>query len=450
MPSAEDSDVAISADGRFVVYVASGQVWRHDLADESVEIVSRAYGCAADPCPGGNGASWDPAVSADGRFVAFATAASDLLAPGVDSNGAYDVYRTDMATGVVEAVSVGAGHNLDPVISDDGNIVAFVAGQSVLGGGPDTNGERDVYRRQMSPYAVTRVGLNADGSESSTGSVDPLMSADGHAVISRIPGPAGPDDTFVEWDQGLLAEIELPSPSPFCGFWAGGPVFRLTDGDHGLDRLAFETECAGRGLSLFVHQVLDRTSASVVYEPPDCGDGVSSLGLLLDDAGSGGVHASTCGDGPLRLEGFDVVGSVETPIEGFGGVGVELHRYPTPLALSDDGRTVAWVEEDDRLRVGAARDAVVASIVPDAPLVPGATVSVTVVGSAFGGDMQLSTTDGITIAVDSVVDDGELLATVAVPAAATPGTYDVVVDRTYPDLGDLRTLTACEGCLVVG
>src|SRR5216117_400389 len=91
----------------------------------------------------GDDASLGSALSADGRFVAFDSAANDLVAG--DTNGASDVFVHDRQTGTTERVSVasgrsqGNGSNAGPVLSADGRFVAFHGTASNLVGG-DTIG----------------------------------------------------------------------------------------------------------------------------------------------------------------------------------------------------------------------------------------------------------------------------------------------------------------------
>src|SRR5947209_5741595 len=98
----------------------------------------------------GNGGSNDPAISADGRFVAFGSVASNLVAG--DTNAVSDVFVRDRKTGKTRRVSVdshgaqGNGATFLPAISADGRFVAFDSSASNLVAG-DTNAASDLFVR---------------------------------------------------------------------------------------------------------------------------------------------------------------------------------------------------------------------------------------------------------------------------------------------------------------
>lgn len=100
------------------------------------------------PGSGANGGSQEPSVSADGRVVAFSSVASNLV-PG-DTNGAGDVFVKNLQTGAITRVSAAAdgtqgdSESLYPSVSADGRYVAFVSDATnlVLG---DTNGIPDIF-----------------------------------------------------------------------------------------------------------------------------------------------------------------------------------------------------------------------------------------------------------------------------------------------------------------
>src|SRR5439155_1725953 len=146
---------ALSADGRFIAFVsfatnlvagdtnAATDVFVHDRQTET----SRAS-CVASGGTEGNAASLGFALSADGRFVAFRSDATNLVAG--DTNGTTDVFVHDRQTGATERMSVGSGgvqgngFSAGPALSADGRFVAFRSvGTNLVAG--DTNGATDVF-----------------------------------------------------------------------------------------------------------------------------------------------------------------------------------------------------------------------------------------------------------------------------------------------------------------
>lgn len=127
---------SISANGRLIAYASDGgdvithtntgsgmQVYVRDVEAARPEQISVVRGDAP------NGASGAPAISANGKVVAFESAASNLVAD--DGNSAPDVFRRDRDAGKTTLVSVtpdghaGAGQSRLPAISADGRMVAF-------------------------------------------------------------------------------------------------------------------------------------------------------------------------------------------------------------------------------------------------------------------------------------------------------------------------------------
>jgi Tol biopolymer transport system component len=131
----------------------------------------------------GNDESFSPSISADGRFVAFHSDASNLVPE--DTNGSPDVFLHDRLTGVTEIVSVasdgthGDSTSKDPSISADGRLVAFwsYAGNLVAG---DTNMLVDIFVHDRQTGETTRVSVTNIGGQSCGD--HPSISADGRFV----------------------------------------------------------------------------------------------------------------------------------------------------------------------------------------------------------------------------------------------------------------------------
>jgi hypothetical protein len=127
----------------------------------------------------------DAAISADGRFVAFASFASNLV-PG-DTNKTEDVFVHDRVTGLTERVSVDSaglesnGDSMQVAISADGGVVAFVSGATNLVSG-DTNAAWDIFVHDRTTGVTERVSVDSNGAESNDYSNVPSLSADGRVV----------------------------------------------------------------------------------------------------------------------------------------------------------------------------------------------------------------------------------------------------------------------------
>jgi Tol biopolymer transport system component len=197
----------ISADGRFVAFMSSSDALVAGDGDGAADVFVRdriagtTEGVSVAPTAGGFGAtSSSPAITPDGRFVAFDSWEPDLV-PG-DTNNSFDVFVRDRATGALERVSVssagveGDDWSLAPSISADGNLVTFhsFAGNLVAG---DGNFDFDVFVRDRTAGTTVRASVGTDGTEGSLslGSTNPSISADGSVVAFESEGDLVPADT---------------------------------------------------------------------------------------------------------------------------------------------------------------------------------------------------------------------------------------------------------------
>ena len=135
----------------------------------------------------GDNGSFSAATSADGRFTAFVSNASNLVPD--DANGRCDTFVRDTGTGTTTRVSLtaagaesGDGFQCGaPAISGDGRHVAFVSDASDLVPG-DTNGRLDVFVRDREAGTTGRVSVSSAGAEADGDSFESAMSADGRFV----------------------------------------------------------------------------------------------------------------------------------------------------------------------------------------------------------------------------------------------------------------------------
>jgi Tol biopolymer transport system component len=152
----------------------------------------------------GNDHSSNSAISADARYVAFLSSASNLVP--ADTNGDLDVFVRDQVTGVTERVSVGpAGAQAnswseEAAMSADGRYVAFVSMASNLVPG-DTNGFRDVFVRDLVAQTTRRVSVSAGAAQANGASFQPSISADGRYVaFESVASNLVPGDTSRNFD----------------------------------------------------------------------------------------------------------------------------------------------------------------------------------------------------------------------------------------------------------
>ena len=189
---------AISADGRYVAFfsyasnlvagdtIGVGDVFVHDRVTGATTRVSIATdGAQANSDSVTSGDNETPSISADGRYVAFHSWASNLVAG--DTNFAPDTFVRDRVTGTTTRVSVATGGSqanggsYQPAISTDGRYVVFYSAASNLVAG-DTNGTSDVFVRDRVSGATTRASVATGGSQANGFSGRVAISADGRYV----------------------------------------------------------------------------------------------------------------------------------------------------------------------------------------------------------------------------------------------------------------------------
>ena len=187
----------LSGDGRYLVFETGTS--SADGMPTGVEIVlrDRAQNTTRHLSRGASGTirqEWSraPAISEDGRVVAFASGATDLVA-GRDENGAMeDVYLFEVATGLVRRISVDShgvqppdGASFGPSLSADGRYVAFTSTATLDEAGVRLSSGRpiaSVYVRDTQLGVTERVSVCTGGTPPDAGSGDPAISPDGHYV----------------------------------------------------------------------------------------------------------------------------------------------------------------------------------------------------------------------------------------------------------------------------
>ena len=240
---------AASADGQIIAFVslASNLVSGDTNGFNDVFVHDRRTGITErvtvdSAGTEGNGDSYDygPAISADGRFVAFPSEASNLVSG--DTNGGSDVFVHDRQTGTTERVSVdsvgteGNDRSYSASISADGRVVAFFSQASNLISG-DTNGRRDVFVHDRQTGTTERVSVDSAGLQANYDSDYPSITADGQVVAfhstasNLVPGDTNSkDDVFVHDRQtGVTERVSINSAGK-QGFGVSGGASITADG----------------------------------------------------------------------------------------------------------------------------------------------------------------------------------------------------------------------------
>jgi Tol biopolymer transport system component len=189
--------IKLSDDGRFAVFQsAATNLVPNDLnALSDIFLKDTQTGAiACMSCAGaifGDGASGSPAISGDGRFVAFQSTATNLV-PG-DTNTVSDVLVREVATGALQLVSrsagaagaIGNGASGQARLSANGQFVAFGSTAANLISG-DSNGQADIFLRDRAAETMTRISVATGGVQASGGpggATSVAMSADARYFV---------------------------------------------------------------------------------------------------------------------------------------------------------------------------------------------------------------------------------------------------------------------------
>ena len=247
---------ALSADGRYVAFESTAanlstedtdptnDVFVRDLQTNTTTYVSRASGGSG---AGGDGHSFAPSISADGRYVAFESVANNLS--GADDNAVRNVFVRDLQTGVTTYVNQAGGgaavggDSSEPSISADGRYVAFSSHANNLAA-DDNDNEENVYVRDLQAGAITYVSRagGATGAAGDNDSEGPSISADARLVAFRSDAnnlSAEDDDdypnVFVRDVLGTPAGPPTPGPDT-TGPAVSGSLLTRANGTIRVDR----------------------------------------------------------------------------------------------------------------------------------------------------------------------------------------------------------------------
>lgn len=376
------SNPSITLDGRYVAFssVASNlvagdanghaDVFIRDRRSGTTELVSiSSSGLQGDDDSNGLGIS----MSADGRFVAFDSLATNLVAG--DLNGSGDVFVRDRQAGTTELVSISsAGTQADsaseyPWISADGRYVAFMSWASNLVPG-DTNNSPDIFVRDRQNGTTQRVSVSSSGAAGCCGSRQPSMTPDGRFVAFEslasdlVPGDANYcEDIFVhDLQTGITERISISS----TGQEADGPSIGTSTMSADGRYVAFRSLASNLVVrdsafweDIFVHDRLTGATQLVSVPNPISGPlGQGNFEPLISADGRYVGYSSMAtnvvpGDDNDRLDVFmrDLrSGTTERVSLSTGSVGGNDTSYAT--SVSPDGRFVAFASWATNLVAG--------------------------------------------------------------------------------------------------
>jgi Tol biopolymer transport system component len=211
LPDSYSQQSTISADGRYVAFdsYATNLVSNDTNGMLDVFVHDRQTGqttrasVASDGTQGNGGSLW-PSISADGRYIVFGSNASNFASG--DTNGITNIFLHDNQTGTTTRVSTapdgsqGNGQSIYPEISADGQFITFASEASNLI--PEgTNGTMGIFVRNNLTGQITRTDISSNGTQANSQSIYPSISADGRYVaFTSISTNLVTDDTNSTWD----------------------------------------------------------------------------------------------------------------------------------------------------------------------------------------------------------------------------------------------------------
>jgi len=209
-------------------------------------------------------------ISGDGRFIVFSSLATNLISG--DTNNTQDVFVHDLQTGATTLVSAnsvgvqGNGFSFSPKISGNGRYVVFSSGATNLADA-DTNGKTDIFVRDLQTGQTTMASVNSSGVQANHGAEDPSISGDGRYVTfssysSNLISEEmyGLEDLYLRDRQtGTTTLVSVYSQGYAMVGWSNSSVISA-DGRY----IAFMFDDKGDGVAMSVIRIHDRISGQTV------------------------------------------------------------------------------------------------------------------------------------------------------------------------------------------
>lgn len=321
----------LSGNGRYVVFASDAtnlvpgdtngkrDIFVRDTVNKTTRLVSKGLGGKLS-----NGASYSPSISDDGRYVAYTSQATNLVTG--DTNSKVDAFRTDLTTGTTIRVSVGAanaqgnGVSEGARISGNGALIVFGSTSSNLVKG-DTNNVADVFLRDTTTGTTRRLSMTPQGNQNVYPSTGATISPSG-SVIGFI-GPVGGHTGLFQWNKTTGTTTLIRD---------GGPdiTFGQTQASNGGLSYAFRDEGDPYYTAFFVEVVASPTKA---FEVNDWDWSTSFDNVPFDVSKWGAMVVALTSDHAAVADNYidlsDPSGELAT-----------LYGYYDAVAFSSDGNTV--------------------------------------------------------------------------------------------------------------
>ena len=368
-------DTYLSSDGRYVTFgtfadnlvpghsPSEREVYRKDLLTGEVKAICVGLGGAA-----ANGYTDSSAMSADGRYVAFYSDASNLVTS--DTNGVFDIFVRDMdADQTVRVSTSSSGQQANAYsafgdISEDGRYVVFTSDATNLVSG-DTNGQADIFIKDLLTNETKLVSCSGTGERTNGASFGATVSADGRYIL------------FTSAASNLVGSDTNGNQDVFLKDMATGQVQRVSTSSSGSQA---NSDSTGASLTLDGHYALYYSSATNLA-------GADTNGAVID------TFVKNLWSGETKLVSTNVLGLQD-----------ELDTYPGQI--SADGRFVvmkSWSDSFDPVADGSSQQVYVKDLFTNQM----ACVSVNAAG-VVGDDLSDNPTitpDGRYIGFQSMVDN---------------------------------------------
>lgn len=350
---------SISYDGRYVAFTSAAtdlvagdtnavsDVFVHDRDPDADGIFDEGNGTTVRVSvdstgdEAGDGASLNGFISGNGRYVSFASDATDLDLVDADTNATTDIFVHDLQTGATVRTSADAsdvGSDLGTLVasslSEDGTLVAFASGSTNLVPGY-ASGTLHIYVKNISTGAIEIVSVDDDGIEGGSSSRAPFISGDGRFVafesfstnLADEVDDNGSFDIFVyDRDTDTVERVSVSS----AGAQSDGSSLDSSISYDG-DKVFFWSDATNlvsgdtNDADIFV---FDRSSGSIEL--------VSSSAAGVQANAGGASYGSISADGTTLAFASAATNLVVGDGNGVSDIFVKvLNSAPTDIALSD-------------------------------------------------------------------------------------------------------------------